>query len=456
MRVSCSRVAVILLLLSGAAMGQTLTNLSSFTGSGEGSFPYAPLIQSSDGNFYGTTVSGGASNNGTVFRISPGGNLTNLWSFTGGNDGSLPLAALVQGLDGNFYGTASSGGASNNGTVFRISPTGSLTNLWSFTGGSDGSVPFAALVQGLDGNFYGTASSGGASNNGTVFRISPAGSLTNLWSFTGGDDGVNPMAGLVRGSDGNFYGTTAGSQGFGFGTVFRISPTGSLTNLWSFTGNNDGGAPDGTLVQGSDGNFYGTTSTGGTGLGGTVFRIGPNGGLTNLWSFSVDSGGSGPNGALVLGSDGNFYGTTTAGSAGNGTVFRISPGGSFTNLWSFSGGNDGAIPYAGLVQGSDGNFYGTTTQGGAGNGAVFRLMVTLSPPANQISIVHVAGTNIVITLPSVAGETYQLQRRDSLATGSWSNVVGAFVTNSLGGPLTLTNFGGALPPHQFYRFDITP
>jgi uncharacterized repeat protein (TIGR03803 family) len=213
------------------------------------------------------------------FALSSGstnGSLATLWSFTGGSDGASPAAGLVQGSDGNFYGTTSYGGTNgSNGTVFRITPSGSLTTLWSFTGGSDGGYPTAALVQGSDGNFYGTAPGGGASGAGTVFRITPSGSLTSLWSFTGGSDGASPAAGLVQGSDGNFYGTAPGGGASGTGTVFRITPSGSLTTLWSFTGGSDGASPAAGLVQGTDGNFYGTTSGSGSGpsANGTVFKL---------------------------------------------------------------------------------------------------------------------------------------------------------------------------------------
>ena len=330
------------------------------------------------------------------------GTLTNLHSFIG-SDGYCPVGALVQGSDGNFYGTTAGGGANSLGNVFSISPSGTLTNLYSFSGPpNDGSHPHSSLVPGNDGNFYGTTYSGGDSNAGTLFRISPSASFTNLWSFTGGSDGANPVAGLAQGTDGYFYGTTARGATSNAGSVFRISPSGTLTTLYSFSGGSDGTAPWAGLLQGSDGNFYGTTA------------------------------------------------------GGTGTVFRISPSGSFTNLYSFQG-TDGSNPSAGLVQGIDGAFYGTTRFGGAASdGTVFRLIVPLSPPPNQISGIWLDGTNIVITIPSIAGEIYQLQSRESLVDGDWSNVADACVSNSIGGSLTLTDFGAASQAQRFYRFGITP
>ena len=238
-----------------------LTSLYSFTGGNDGANPQAGLVQGSDGYFYGTTVRRRHERRyGTVFKISTNGALTSLYSFTGGNDGANPDAGLVQGSDGNFYGTTYGGGTNGYGTVFKISTNGALTSLYSFTGGNDGANPNAGLVQGSDGNFYGTTYSGGTNSYGTVFKISTNGALTSLYSFTGGNDGANPDAGLVQGSDGNFYGTTAARRHeTADGTVFKISTNGALTSLYSFTGGNDGANPQAGLVQGSDGNFYGTT-----------------------------------------------------------------------------------------------------------------------------------------------------------------------------------------------------
>ena len=440
------------------AAAVTLTNLFSFNGP-DGDNPYAALAQGRDGNFYGTTAGGGTSNLGTVFRISPSGSFTNLHTFpafTG--DGNTPQDALVQGSNGNFYGTTLGGGTSNLGTVFLISPSGSYTNLYSFSG-PDGASPQGGLVQGSDGNFYGTTLGGGTSNSGTVFLISPSGSLTNLYSFSR-PGGVIPIAGLVQGSDGNFYGTTYYGGTSNLGTVFVISPSGSYTNLYSFSGS-DGELPYAGLVQGSDGNFYGTTENGGPyqsslDNGGTVFRISSSGTMTNLHSFGGGDDGTAPLGGLVQGSDGNFYGTTAAGGFFHGgTVFRISLSGTCTNIYNFFTSRPN-FPQAGLVQGGDGNFYGTTSDAlsGVDGGSVFKLVVPLNPPANRISAIQVAGTNVVITIPSVAAETYQLQYRDSLAFDGWSNVVGAAV-HSIGGSLTMTNFGGFSQSQGFYRFAIT-
>jgi uncharacterized repeat protein (TIGR03803 family) len=482
---------IVLLVVAGRvfhANAQTETNLYSFPRSPtDGNTPFAGLVQGSDGNFYGTTYGGGTNDvadggDGTVFRISPSGTYTSLYSFgSSPTDGALPFAGLVQGSDGNFYGTTYGGGTNDvadggDGTVFRISPSGTETTVYSFgSSPTDGINPYVGLVQGSDGNFYGTTFYGGTNGveccggYGTVFRISPSGSYTSLYSFgSSPTDGINPYAVLVQGSDGNFYGTTGDGGTSNNGTVFRISPSGSETNLYSFGSSpNDGIDPPAGLVQGSDGNFYGTTEFGGAYSNGTVFRISPSGSYTNLWSFGNSPDGRVPAAGLVQGSDGNFYGTTVHGGTNlyDGTVFRISPSGSETVLYSFVGyPNDGYYPQAGLVQGSDGNFYGTTPFGGTnnvvngGDGTVFKLTVSLNPPANQISGIQffniLDSTIVALPIPSVAGETYQLQFSDSMSPTNWLNTGGSMT--SIGGPLILIDIAEPLPPQRFYRAVITP
>jgi uncharacterized repeat protein (TIGR03803 family) len=283
------------------------------------------LTQGSDGNFYGTTALGGASNEGTVFKITPAGVETLLYSFTGGADGGQPQAALIQASDGNFYGTTIGGGTSGQGTVFKITSSGFESVLYSFTGGGDGGVPQAGLVQGVDGNFYGTTAGGGASGEGTVFSITSTGVETVLHSFAGGAaDGNHPYAALIQGGDGSFYGTTAGGGASSQGTVFKITPTGVETVLYSFAGGfvgvADGGDPTTALIQGRDGNFYGTAG-GGVGNNGVLFEVTPTGVETVLYYFVGGAAVNRP-GPLIQGVDGKFYGTTAYGGSSNlGTVF---------------------------------------------------------------------------------------------------------------------------------------
>jgi uncharacterized repeat protein (TIGR03803 family) len=377
-----------------------LTNLHNFNGSGtDGSGPAVALIQGTDGNFYGTTDNGGNKYAGTVFRISPQGAWTNLHSFSYyGSDGNLPWAALVQGIDGNFYGTTYAGGTFGYGTVFMMTPDGTLTTLYSFANGSDGGQPYAALVQGDNGNFYGTTwgnanSFAGTNSMGTVFGITPWGDLNTLYSFTNGLDGANPTAGLVLGKDDNFYGAASvggiiGSGAWnqeygrilggtrGWGTLFTITQDGQFTPLYAFGGGTEGQNPGAPLIQATNGFFYGVTERGGTNDDGTVFQMSPDGTVTPLYSFTAGNDGAVPLAALTLGSDGNLYGTTYEGGISNaGSVFQITPAGIVTTLHTFTGAADGGNPYAPLLQGTDGNFYGTASTGGGKNnyGTIFQI-----------------------------------------------------------------------------------
>lgn len=452
----------------------TLTSLLSFSGTNgatPGNVPEATLVQGRDGNFYGTTIEGGTNGIvgyiggiggfGTVFKITTNGTFTILVSFDNTN-GSNPQAGLIQASDGNFYGTTQVG-PSYLGSIYQMTPAGVLTSF----SGANGNEP-NGLVQGADGFLYGTTYSGGTNGygeDGTVFKISTNGAFTSLVSF---DDtnGENPQAALVQAADGEFYGTTVnGGTNGGWGTVFEITTNGLLTSLVSFDGTN-GADPLSTLVLGLDGALYGTTSAGGVGFAGTpytgngtVFKVSTNGQLTILHMFTgFPNDGANPDfNGLAPGSDGSIYGTTFfGGEYANGSVFQISPDGSYTNIYSFDDSIDGIEPYGGLIQGNDGDFYGTTSYGGTNEfGTVFRLTVPLNPPANQITGVHVSGTNVLVTIQSVFAELYQLQYRTSLTSGAWADFSGA-PTTGVGGPLTVTNLGGATMNQQFLRFSIIP
>jgi len=304
-----------------------------------------------------------------VFKLSPAGTVIPMYSFVGGSDGAFP-AGLIVGTDGNLYGTTwQGGGASNAGTLFRITPNGAETVVYSFSGGSDGLNPNGGLIQGVDGNFYGTTANGGASGLGTVFSVAPNGTKTTLYSFSGGSDGSNPFAGVIQANDGNFYGTTQNGGADGLGTVFKITLPGVETVLYSFTGGADARNPALGLIQGSDGNLYGAAENGGASDAGTAFKITLGGTETVLYTFSGASG-SGPRGALIQGSDGNLYGTTINSPA---TIFRLTTSGVITTLHTFVG-SDGQMIYASPVQGRDGALYGVAAYGGAnGDGTLFKV-----------------------------------------------------------------------------------
>jgi uncharacterized repeat protein (TIGR03803 family) len=404
----------------------TFATLASFAGT-NGASPHAGLVQGIDGNFYGTTAGGGNnitacgtaynSSCGTVFKVSPSGTLSSFHSFcakTNCTDGSVPYGSLVQDLTGNFYGTTSAGGTSTNciaedgygsgcGTVFKMTSAGTLTNLHSFVS-TDGSYPQAGLVLATDGNLYGTTENGG-NDYGTVFKTTVAGAFTSLHSFDY-SDGAYPYAPLVQGAGGNFYGTTI-YGGIGDGTVFTITPAGSLTGLHNFD-NTDGYVPYAGLVQASNGNFYGTTYEGGANDFGTVFAMTPAGTVTTLYNFCTQTNcadGSYPYAPLTVGTDGNFYGTTAYGGTDYGTVFKLTPAGKLVTLHSFDY-SDGAYPYAGLIQATDGNFYGTTLEGGANeDGTVFKLGVGLGPFAITEPASGAVGATVLILGNNLTGST---------------------------------------------------
>ena len=337
--------------------------------------PEAGLIQGMDGDFYGSTIYGGSYGYGVIFRVNAAGGNQLLYSFPAGDShgGGYPVAPLMQASNGILYGTAMrAGGAGRSlGSIFSITTNGQFTTLYPFTDANDGGYfPVAPLIQATDGNLYGTASGGGSAGGGTAFKITTSGTFSELNDFDCSISWVAscPTAPLVQGKDGNFYGTACDYGANDEGNVFKMNSSGVLSNVYSFTGGNDGRHPGAGLVLSSDGNFYGIMSSGGAYGNGTVFRVTTNGMLTMLYSFTGGNDGapaaSGhyPVPPLMQATDGNLYGTTYSGGAfGDGTVFQITTNGVLTILHSFSGA-DGANPWAGLVQGRDGNLYGTTYQ----------------------------------------------------------------------------------------------
>ncbi len=437
----------------------------------DGSEPQGSLIQASDGRFYGTTSGGGAFGQGAVLKMDSAGNLVLLHSFAGsggsGPEGTDPVASLVEGADGNFYGTTSNSGPGGLGTIFKISQMGILTVLHSFSG-PDGAGPAAPLIQGQDGFFYGTTALGGdllcrapgsalAAGCGTIFRTDSSGNFTSLHSFSR-PEGVLPVAALVQASDGNFYGTTAGGGnapegGTAFGTVFRMDSSGDVTLLHSFVtfqgASPEGGVLQGAVIQGTDGNFYGTSSAGGNSTSsGTVFKMDLLGNVTVLHSFSGSEGAS-PAAPLIQAPDGNFYGTTSAGGTGQGTVgnllcdcgtlFEMDSSGDITILHEFAGyPADGAVPYCAPVLGTDGNLYGTTKYGGMSNvGTIFQLsgFGTTTLPLLSISSTHSANFT-----QGQVGATYTVTVRNVASAGPTNGTVQ--VTDTLPAGLTLASMSG--------------
>jgi uncharacterized repeat protein (TIGR03803 family) len=399
------RIAFLLSAVTAANLpAQTFNTLHKFVPS-QGELPWAGVIQGADGSFYGTAEYGGVHGLGTVFKIARDGAFTTLYDFCSqlsGEvciDGEVPAGGLFQARDGYFYGTTYYGGAvagpyGGYGTVFKISPAGALTTIYSFcskSGCADGEAPMGTLLEASDGAIYGVTFKGGAGGAGTVFRITAKGALTTVHNFCSAAacaDGEGPQGSLIQAGDGAIYGTTASGGIYAGGTVFRIAAGGELKTLASFCygasyGCTGGGMLFSGVVQGPNGNFYGTTYY--NTLGGTIYEVTPGGTVTTLYTFcplANCSDGQYPQ-ALILGSDGNFYGTTLEGGAFNaGTAFQITPGGALTTLHSFCAqGNcaDGNGPLGGLMQATDGSFYGTTEKGGndygcrPGCGTIFRL-----------------------------------------------------------------------------------
>lgn len=432
-------------LISAVASAQ-FTTVVNFNGSNGGE-PMTPLTQGVNGNIFGTSFEGGATSGGTFFEIGPDATLTNLYHFCVSIDCSGPAApngGLLLASDGNFYGTSYVGGGSTwcnggCGTIFKITPEGQLTTIYSFCSQPscpDGSNPNGSLIEGSNGNFYGTTLGGDCqftrpSGCGTFFEISPGGKLTTLYTFCpqlGCPDGELPSS-LMQASDGNFYGTTQLGGGTNYkcgdscGTIFELTPAGKLTTVHKFIGK-DGGNPDSPPVQGIDGNFYGTTPSGGLvaskhcALGcGTAFQVTPSGKFTTIYLFCSKTGcpdGVAPFAQLVAGADGNLYGTSGAGKSsetciyGCGTIFKLTTTGDLTTLYTFDNA-DGSLP-TDLMQATDGNFYGGTYEGGSSNcqngcGTVFSLSAGLPPFVQPSPSIGRAGTKIIILGNGLTGAT---------------------------------------------------
>lgn len=311
-----------------------------------------------------------------------------VYSFTGNTDSLSPGAALIQGPDDLLYGTTTGNFVTDFGEVFKISLAGALTPVYHFTGSGGSAAPVAPVLLGGDGNLYGTTYGNVLTGtDGMVYRLTAAsGTLTSLFNFSGDANGSNPGAGLIEGSDGSFYGGTStgaasSSTSPGYGTLFKVTSSGALTTLVTFN-NINGASPFSAPIEGNDGNFYGVTADGGASNFGTVYRLTPTGVLTPLYSFTGTGDGAAPSSPLVEGPDGNFYGASgsngavTAANGGNGTIFMITPAGALTTLHVFTSATDGANP-TGLFLASDGNLYGDATSGGANSsGTIFRVTRT--------------------------------------------------------------------------------
>ena len=340
----------------------------------------AEIAQGRDGNLYSTSTAGGVGNVGTLFNMSPSGAMTLVFSFNY-NPGNDPLSGVTLGSDGNYYGTTKLNGE-GPGTAWQVTPTGTGKALHYFGNSGDGACPWAGQVEGTDGNYYGTTSTVcGFGSLSTIYKLTSSGALTTLYTFT---DGSNLTAPLIQGTDGNFYGVTESGGANGDGAIFKMTPSGTVTTLHSFDGS-DGNQAYTALIQATDGNLYGVTYMGGTSNQGVVFKSSTTGTYTVLHNFTGSSTDGGEPWGLTQASNGTLYGAAQIGGASNvGTLYSISTGGTFKLLFSFGGAN-GATPSSPLKQNTNGTLYGTTySQGntsvcGDGCGVFYSLNIGAKP-----------------------------------------------------------------------------
>src|ERR1035438_1509043 len=385
-RISRTAAAVVLIAVLAAtvpALAHTETVLYNFCSRFkcvDGAYPVGSLARDSKGNFYGATT-GGVSNYGTVFKLTPQGKETVVYAFTGKSDGGYPFG-VVRDRSGNLYGVNSIGGAYGQGTVFEVSSTGVETTLYTFgTVSGDGKQPIGTLVLDSAGNLYGVTVEGGAIGNGSMFKVSPGGTGTILHSFGGpygnSVDGYLPQAGLIIDKNGNLFGTTGYGGNNDDGVVFEYSASGEYTILANFEPTSGPALPYSSLTLGPKGVIYGTSLVGGTSDLGTVFSLTPSGGgawpVDTLYSFSAAVGDE-PQ-TTLLAKNGMLYGTTyRKGEGGFGSVFELAADGTLTTLANFSGTSTGSFPAGNLLMDPSGSLYGVGFEGGTvGGGVVYKV-----------------------------------------------------------------------------------
>ena len=465
-----SLIVVTLLFAATIASSQTYTKLYSYPiGAGASSGIGAPQIMSQgrDANLYSTISNSGTPARGTAYMMTTAGAPTTVYTFcslTSCADGAYPFGGVTLGFDGNFYGTTQSGGSHGVGSVFKVTPTGTLTTLWNFANGTDESVPVYTTVLGKDNNMYGVSWGQYVGQYGAMFKVSSAGVFKALSDFNATNGAVPNLP--TQGTDGNFYGT---AQGGGdptckCGVIYKATTAGKITVLHTFKGYpTDGYRPIGVLIQGNDGNFYGTTYQGGLHNQGSVFKITPNGVFTLLYSFYYGGGTSFdpvlPEAGLTPGTDGNLYGVGTAGGTKNaGAIFKITPAGSESILYNFCSVtcNDGFGPATPLVLHTDGKFYGNTNGNSLGGSVFYRLDVGFQPLVDLVNWTAKVGQTLEILGQGFTGTTAVSFNG---VNGTFKNVSDTYMTatvpaGALTGSVTVTTFTSSMTSNR--KFLVIP
>jgi uncharacterized repeat protein (TIGR03803 family) len=436
--------ALVTLSLAAHAEAQILTHLANFdreTGDG----PFGSVIQATNGRFYGATVAGGFYRQGNIFEVTSGGELRDLYSFCAKplrgecTDGASSIWAPVLASDGNLYGVTAAGGSNagdyngdddpGSGTIYKLTLGGKLTTLYTFCPSTpciDGQGP-TGLIQGRDGNFYGTTTTGGRFKEGAIFEVTPQGAFTELYSFCSQancTDGERPVFPPLQGIDGNFYGATGTGGATGAGVVYELTASGTYTVLYNFCNYGDGPCPNGSvptnIVQDAKGNFFGTTEFGGSSQTsdnagyGIVFKLTGANQFIALQSFNIVTGNA--LGGLMIANDGDLY-TQTIGNefgANGGTIVEISPAGVATQVYTFGEcGPTGYNPVSTLFQGTDGTLYGMTAYGGNGTfdggcggyGTIYSVSNGLSPLVETSPVAGKVGQSVLILGNGLTGST---------------------------------------------------
>ncbi len=400
--------------LAVRAEAQVLHTVGVFDGN-DGYGPYSSVVQGPDGNIYGTTGSGGRYSQGTFFRLTPSGKVTDLYNFCSlakCADGWGPDSAPVVGIDGNLYGVVQGGGTGQLGTFYRMTLDGEFTTLYTFcpTRPCTGGGAPTGIILGADGNFYGTTDGGGnASGSGTIFSISPTGQLTLLHTFCSLTpnclDGTRAFYPPILGSDGNLYGVTWGGGSLGGGVLYELTPSGTYTVLYNFCGSStcSGIGEPYYVVRDANGNFFGTTEYNAEGRGyGSVFEFTSTNQLLVLHNF--DDWNDWPYTGLTIANDGNVYGVFGYDTKASGSIFKVTPEGVYTRVYSFFG--SAAPPVGPLFQGTDGSLYGVTPYGpGDFDGEVFRFSNDLSPLVETVPVMGAVEQSVLILGNGLTGST---------------------------------------------------